>query len=59
MKKTVKICEQTALEIDACRGRISRSKFLDALLKKYQGVTRNHTHTPQDCKKSKIKPQGQ
>ena len=59
MKRTVKICHQTALELDACRGGMSRSKYLDELLKKSQGVTRNHTHTPTDCKKSKIKPQGQ
>ncbi len=57
MKKTVKICHQTALELDACRGSMSRSKYLDELLKKSQGVTRNHTsHAPQDCKKRKRKP---
>ena len=59
MKRRVEISPEAIKEIDAMRGALSRSEYVDRLLKKYQGVTRNHTHTPHDCKKSKINPQGQ
>jgi hypothetical protein len=55
MKKRVSIPCQLALEIDAMRGSLSRSKYLDALLKKYQGVTLSHTRGA-DCPKSRKKP---
>ncbi len=55
MKKRVSIPYELALEIDAMRGSLSRSKYLDALLKKYQGVTRPHTPGA-DCPKSRKKP---
>jgi len=54
MKKRVSIPYQLALEIDAMRGALSRSKYLDALLKKYQGVTHSHTQGT-DCPKSRKK----
>jgi hypothetical protein len=55
MKKRVSIPYQLALEIDAMRGSLSRSKYLDALLKKHQGVTLSHTRGA-DCQKSRKKP---
>jgi len=55
MKKRVSIPYQLALEIDAMRGPLSRSKYLDALLKKYQGVTLAHTQGA-DCPKRRKKP---
>jgi hypothetical protein len=55
MKKTIKISEQASLELDAIRGNVSRGKYLDALLKKYQGVTLSHTQGG-DCPKSRKKP---
>jgi hypothetical protein len=53
MKRRVKISFQLAAEIDAVRGDLSRAKYLDALLKKYQGVTRSHTSADRDCPKSR------
>jgi hypothetical protein len=55
MKKTVEISPEAVAELDAARGNISRSKYLDALLKKSQGVTLPHTHGT-DCRKSRKKP---
>jgi hypothetical protein len=55
MRKRVKISFELAAEIDAVRGDLSRAKYLDALLKKYQGVTQSHTRGP-DCPKSRKKP---
>jgi hypothetical protein len=55
MRKRVKISFELAAEIDAMRGELSRAKYLDALLKKYQGVTRSHTPGA-DCPKSRKKP---
>jgi hypothetical protein len=56
MKKRVSISHELARELDALRGPLSRSKYLDALLKKYHGVTLPHTPGP-DCRKSRKKPQ--
>jgi hypothetical protein len=53
MRKRVKISFALAAEIDAVRGELSRAKYLDALLKKYQGVTRSHTPADRDCPKSR------
>jgi hypothetical protein len=53
MKKRVRISFELAVEIDAVRGELSRAKYLDALLKKYQGVTRSHTPVDRDCPKSR------
>jgi hypothetical protein len=55
MKKTVEISPEAVAELDAARGNISRSKYLDALLKKYQGVTLPHTQGA-DCPKRRKKP---
>jgi hypothetical protein len=55
MKKTVEISPEAVAELDAVRGNISRSKYLDALLKKSQGVTLSHTQGA-DCRKSRKKP---
>jgi hypothetical protein len=54
MKKTIELSPQAAAELDAARGSLSRSKYLDGLLKKYQGVTRSHT-LGADCPKSRKK----
>jgi hypothetical protein len=53
MKKTVEISQQTAAALDAVRGNMPRSKYLDALLKKYQGVTLSHTPANDPPKKKK------
>jgi hypothetical protein len=55
MKKTIEISPQAVADLDTARGNLSRSKYLDALLKKYQGVTRSHTPGA-DCPKSRKKP---
>jgi hypothetical protein len=55
MKIRVKISLELAAEIDAARGGISRVKYLDALLKKYQGVTLSHTPANRDCPKRRKK----
>jgi hypothetical protein len=55
MKKTVEISPQAVAELDAARGGVSRSKYVDALLKKYQGVTLPHTQGA-DCPKRRKKP---
>jgi hypothetical protein len=55
MKKTVEISPEAVAELDAARGNISRSKYLDTLLKKSQGVTLPHTQGA-DCPKRRKKP---
>ncbi len=55
MKKTIQLDQQTTRLIDEARGNLSRSKYLDALLKKYQGVTLPHTQGT-DCPKRRKKP---
>jgi hypothetical protein len=55
MKKTVEISPQAVAELDAARGGVPRSKYVDALLKKYQGVTLPHTQGA-DCPKRRKKP---
>ena len=53
-KIRVELDAQAIASIDAVRGEVSRSEYLDRLLKKYQGVTL--THTPdRDCRKQKRK----
>jgi hypothetical protein len=52
MKKTIQLDQQTTRLIDEVRGNLSRSEYIDRLLKKHQGVTL--THTPNtDCSKRK------
>ena len=55
MKKRVEVSTEAIKEIDAMRGALSRSKYVDSLLKKYQGVTRSHTQGA-DCPKRRKKP---
>jgi hypothetical protein len=43
MKKTIELDEETARLIDEQRGDLSRSEYIDNLLKKHQGVTLPHT----------------
>ena len=52
MKKTIQLDEETARLIDQVRGNLSRSEYIDRLLKKHQGVTLAHT-PDRDCKKHK------
>jgi hypothetical protein len=52
MKKTIQLDEETARLIDEARGNLSRSKYIDRLLKKHQGVTLAHTPNT-DCNKRK------
>jgi predicted CopG family antitoxin len=46
MKKTIQLDEETARLIDEMRGNLSRSEYIDRLLKKHQGVTLSHTPDP-------------
>ena len=55
MKRRVEISPEAIKEIDAMRGALSRSEYVDRLLKKYQGVTLPHTPDT-DCPKSRKKP---
>jgi hypothetical protein len=48
MKKTIPIDEETARLIDEERGDMSRSKYIDNLLKQHQGVTLSHTPKPME-----------
>jgi hypothetical protein len=50
----VEMDAQTIEAIDAVRGALSRSEYLDKLLKRYQGVTQHHT-PDRDGKKRKLK----
>jgi hypothetical protein len=43
MKKTIELDEETARLIDEQRGDLSRSEYIDNLLKTAQGVTLPHT----------------
>ena len=43
MKKTIQLDEETTRLIDEARGNLSRSEYIDTLLKKHQGVTLAHT----------------
>jgi hypothetical protein len=52
MKKTIQLDQQTTRLIDEARGNLSRSKYIDNLLKKHQGVTLAHTPNT-DCSKRK------
>ena len=53
-KIRVNLNAQAIADIDAMRGEVSRSEYLDRLLKKSQGVTL--THTPdRECRKRKRK----
>lgn len=54
MKKTIQLDEQTTRLIDEARGTLSRSEYIDRLLKKHQGVTLPHTPKV-DCQKRKPK----
>jgi hypothetical protein len=54
MKKTIQLDEQTARLIDEARGTLSRSEYIDRLLKKHQGVTQSHTQGA-DCPKRRKK----
>jgi hypothetical protein len=55
MKKTIQIDEHTTRLIDEARGILSRSEYIDKLLKKHQGVTLSHTQGT-DCPESRKKP---
>ena len=46
MKKKIKLDEETARMLDEVRGDLSRSEYVDRLLKKHQGVTLSHTPDP-------------
>jgi hypothetical protein len=46
MEKTIPIDEDTVRLIDELRGDLSRSEYVDSLLKKHQGVTLSHTPDP-------------
>jgi hypothetical protein len=52
MKKTIQLDEETTRLIDEARGNLSRSEYIDRLLKKHQGVTLAHTPNT-DCSKRK------
>ena len=46
MQKTIQLDEETARLLDEVRGDLSRSEYVDRLLKRYQGVTLSHTPDP-------------
>ena len=46
MQKTIQLDEETARMLDAVRGDMSASEYVDRLLKRYQGVTLSHTPDP-------------
>jgi hypothetical protein len=43
MQKTIQLDEETARLLDEVRGNLSRSEYIDSLLKAAQGVTLSHT----------------
>ena len=43
MKKTIQLDEETTRLLDEVRGDVSRSEYIDRLLKSAQGVTQSHT----------------
>ena len=53
-KIRVELDAEAIAAIDAVRGEISRSEYLDRLLKRYQGVTLPHT-SHRECSKQKRK----
>jgi hypothetical protein len=53
-KIEVEMDAQTIEAIDAARGALSRSEYLDRLLKRHQGVTQHHT-PDRDGRKRKLK----
>ena len=53
-KIRVELDTQAVQAIDAVRGEVSRSEYLDRLLKRSQGVTLTHT-TDRECRKRKRK----
>ena len=55
MKKTIQLDEETTRLIDEARSNLSRSEYIDRLLKKHQGVTLPHTQGT-DCPKRRKKP---
>jgi hypothetical protein len=46
MKKTIELDEETTRLLDEVRGDVSRSEYIDTLLKTAQGVTLAHTTDP-------------
>jgi hypothetical protein len=46
MQKTIQLDEETARLLDEVRGNLSRSEYIDNLLKTAQGVTLPHTLEP-------------
>ena len=46
MKKTIQLDEETTRLLDEVRGDVSRSEYIDTLLKSAQGVTLSHTTDP-------------
>ena len=55
MRRKIELSPEAVREIDRERGPLSRSKYVDKLLKTYQGVL--FPHTPEtDCPKSRQKP---
>ena len=46
MKKKIELDEETARLLDEVRGDLSRSQYIDNLLKTAQGVTLPHTLKP-------------
>ena len=54
MRQKVELSPQVVAAIDQLRGQLSRSEYIDRLLKKAQGVTRAHT-PDRDCSKRKSK----
>lgn len=50
MRRKIELSPEAIKDIDAVRGKLSRSEYLDKLLKKYMGVLLSHTPT-KDCKK--------
>jgi hypothetical protein len=51
-RQKVELSLEAIKAIDAERGSLSRSEYVDRLLKKYQGVTLAHT-PDRDCNKRK------
>jgi predicted CopG family antitoxin len=48
MKKKIELDEETARMLDEVRGDLSRSEYVDRLLKKHQGVTLLIRQTPNE-----------
>jgi hypothetical protein len=54
MRRKIELSAEAIKEIDAARGNVSRSEYVDRLLQKYQGVLLPHTPDT-DCPKSRKK----